>query len=164
MISLNRLRNDNKSEINQNVSINVSNGDTSLKDIKVQYDVRDDVNKNDIHGGFSPDETVSNLILEFILKDLENHNGYILLSIDELKKVLKVLCKCDDVIIDVEPLTEIKCCLCDYDTSGMLSVKKILLKYNNKDCLENFKMHYNEIKILTEAYKVDITHVKSDSC
>ena len=134
------------------------------RDIKVQYDVKDDVNRNDIHGGFSPDATVSNLILEFILKDLESHDGYILLSIDELKKVLKVLCKCDDVIIDFEPLTETKCCLCDYDTSGMLSVKKILLKYNNKDCLENFKMHYNEIKILTEAYKVDITHVKSDSC
>lgn len=163
MISLNRLKNDNKNEILQNVSINVNNGDTSLKDIKVQYNARDDANKNDVHGGFSPDETVSNLILEFILKDLENHDGYILLSIDELKKVLKVLCKCDDVIIDVEPLTETKCCLCDYDTSGMLSVKKILLKYNNKDCLENFKMHYNEIKILTEAYKVDITHVKQTS-
>ena len=163
MISFNKLKNDNKSEISQNVSINVSNGDTTLKDIKVQYDARDDVNKNDVRGGFSHDETVSNLILEFILKDLENHDGYILLSIDELKKVLKVLCKCDDVIIDTEPLTEAKCCLCDYDTSGMLSVKKILLKYNNKDCLENFKMHYNEIKILTEAYKVDISHVKQDA-
>lgn len=127
------------------------------KDIKVQYDARDDV-REDVKS--CCDNTVSNLILEFILKDLENHDGYILLSIDELKKVLKVLCKCDDVIIDVEPLTETKCCLCDYDASGMLSVKKILLKYNNKDCLENFKMHYNEIKILTEAYKVDISHVK----
>ena len=162
MISFNKLKNDNKSEISQNVSINVSNGDTSLKDIKVQYgstschdDARDDAK--------TCDETVSNLILEFILKDLENHDGYILLSIDELKKVLKVLCKCDDVIIDVEPLSETKCCLCDYDTGGMLSVKKILLKYNNKDCLENFKMHYNEIKILTEAYKVDISHVKADA-
>ena len=133
-----------------------------VKDLKVQYG-NEDVKQNDIHGGFSPDATVSNLILEFILKDLENHDGYILLSIDELKKVLKVLCKCDDVIVDVEPLTETKCCLCDYDTDGMLSVKKILLKYNNKDCLENFKMHYNEIKILTEAYKVDISHVKQDA-
>lgn len=156
MISLNRLKNDNKNEISQNVSINVSNGDTTLKDIKVQYNSSEDV-KEDVK---ACDATVSNLILEFILKDLENHDGYILLSIDELKKVLKVLCKCDDVIVDVEPLTETKCCLCDYDTSGMLSVKKILLKYNNKDCLENFKMHYNEIKILTEAYKVDISHVK----
>lgn len=129
------------------------------KDLEVRYDDRGDV-KGDVK---ACDETVSNLILEFILKDLENHDGYILLSIDELKKVLKVLCKCDDVIVDVEPLTETKCCLCDYDCSGMLSVKKILLKYNNKDCLENFKMHYNEIKILTEAYKVDISHVKQES-
>lgn len=130
---------------------NIVNKQNDSGDVKVQYD------KQDVK---ACDETVSNLILEFILKDLENHDGYILLSIDELKKVLKVLCKCDDVIIDVEPLSETKCCLCDYDTGGMLSVKKILLKYNNKDCLENFKMHYNEIKILTEAYKVDISHVK----
>lgn len=34
MISLNRLKNDNKSEISQNVSVNV---DTSQKDIKVAY-------------------------------------------------------------------------------------------------------------------------------
>ena len=163
MISLNRLKNDNKSEINQNVSININNDNNMSKDIKVQYDDKQVVDKG-VSGGFNPNETVSNLILEFILKDLERHDGYILLSIDELKKVLKVLCKCDDVIIDVEPLTETKCCLCDYDTSGMLSVKKILLKYDNKDCLENFKMHYNEIKILTDAYKVDISHVKSDSC
>ena len=131
------------------------------KDAEVHYgakqDVRDDVKS-------CCDNTVSNLILEFILKDLESHDGYILLSIDELKKVLKVLCKCDDVIIDTEPIAETKCCLCDYDCSGMLSVKKILLKYDNKDCLENFKMHYNEIKILTEAYKVDISHVKQTSC
>ena len=136
---------------------NIVNKQDDRGDVKVQYaskDVKDDVK--------ACDETVSNLILEFILKDLESHDGYILLSIDELKKVLKVLCKCDDVIIDVEPLTETKCCLCDYDNGGMLSVKKILLKYNNKDCLENFKMHYNEIKTLTEAYKVDIAHVKSD--
>lgn len=35
MISLNSLKNDNKSEISQNVSVNV--GDTSQKDIKVSY-------------------------------------------------------------------------------------------------------------------------------
>ena len=140
---------------------NIVNKENDRGDVKVQYgstSCHDDV-KEDVKAF---DNTVSNLILDFILKDLENHDGYILLSIDELKKVLKVLCKCDDVIIDVEPLSETKCCLCDYDTSGMLSVKKILLKYNNKDCLENFKMHYNEIKILTEAYKVDISHVKAD--
>ena len=75
--------------------VNKQNDKEDVKDVKVQYDDRGDVNKNDIHGGFSPDETVSNLILEFILKDLENHDGYILLSIDELKKVLKVLLKID---------------------------------------------------------------------
>ena len=37
MISLNSLKNDNKSEISQNVSVNVNNGDTSQKDIKVSY-------------------------------------------------------------------------------------------------------------------------------
>ena len=159
MISFNKLKNDNKSEISQNVSININNDNNITKDVEVHYDDKQVVDKG-VRCGFSPDNTVSNLILEFILKDLESHDGYILLSIDELKKVLKVLCKCDDVIIDTEPIAETKCCLCDYDCSGMLSVKKILLKYDNKDCLENFKMHYNEIKILTEAYKVDISHVK----
>lgn len=38
MISLNSLKNDNKSEISQNVSVNVNNVDTSHKDIKVSYD------------------------------------------------------------------------------------------------------------------------------
>lgn len=37
MISLNSLKNDNKSEISQNVSVNVNSGDTSQKDIKVAY-------------------------------------------------------------------------------------------------------------------------------
>ena len=37
MISLNSLKNDNKSEISQNVSINVNNNDNTTKDIKVSY-------------------------------------------------------------------------------------------------------------------------------
>ena len=37
MISLNSLKNDNKSEISQNVNINVNNNDTLNKDIKVSY-------------------------------------------------------------------------------------------------------------------------------
>lgn len=37
MISLNSLKNDNKSEISQNVNINVNNSDTLNKDIKVSY-------------------------------------------------------------------------------------------------------------------------------
>lgn len=156
MISLHNLKNDNKSEISQNVSINISNDDVSQKDIKVSYEP--DAVPNEV----IRDESVSDLILQFILKDIENHDGYILLSIDELKKVLKVLCKCDDVIIDVEPICEVRCCnFTSYDVSDMLNVKKILIKYNDKECLENFKMHYNEIKILTESYKVDISHVKA---
>lgn len=139
--------------------------DDAKEDVKVQYseenpyaNVKDDVKieKND---------DVSNLILSFILNDLETNNGIILLSIDELKKVLKVLCHCDDVIIEVVPPSEkdVSCCLAssDYALMHELVVKKILLKYNDKECLENFKMHYNEIKILTESYKVDIGHVKN---
>ena len=41
MISLNSLKNDNKSEISQNVSINVNNSDTLNKDIKVSYSDND---------------------------------------------------------------------------------------------------------------------------
>lgn len=37
MISLNSLKNDNKSEISQNVNINVNNSDNATKDIKVSY-------------------------------------------------------------------------------------------------------------------------------
>ena len=37
MISLNSLKNDNKSEISQNVNINVNNSDNTTKDIKVSY-------------------------------------------------------------------------------------------------------------------------------
>ena len=129
-------------------------------DVKVRYDAKDDV-KDDVK---ACDETVSNLILGFILKDLENHDGYILLSIDEMKKVLKTLCKCDDVIIDIVlPEVDVSCCSPSLHNQMLdqLEVKKILLQYNNRDCLEDFKMHYNEIKILTEDYKVDIDHVKN---
>ena len=129
-------------------------------DIKVQYDAKDDV-KDDVK---ACDETVSNMILGFILKDLENHDGYILLSIDEMKKVLKTLCKCDDVIIDIVlPEVDVSCCSSSSRKQMLdqLEVKKILLQYNDRDCLEDFKMHYNEIKILTEDYKVDIDHVKN---
>ena len=37
MISLNSLKNDNKSEISQNVSVNVNTGDTSQKYIYLAY-------------------------------------------------------------------------------------------------------------------------------
>lgn len=109
-------------------------------------------------------EDVSNLILSFILNDLDVNDGIILLSIDEMKKVLKTLCHCDDVIIDVAtPEIDVKCCLASYHNQiiDQLEVKRILLQYNDRDCLEDFKMHYNEIKILTESYKVDIDHVKN---
>lgn len=168
MISLNRLKNDNKSEISQNVSININNNNDNdmQKDIKVQYSdanpyasVKDDAK-------IDANDNVSNLILQFILNDLKINDGIILLSIDELKKVLKVLCHCDDVIIEVVPPNEkdVSCCSYISDDALMhtLVVKKILLKYNDKECLENFKMHYNEIKILTESYKVDIGHVKNE--
>lgn len=138
------------------------------EDVKVQYseenpyaNVKDDAETKIEQS----DQNVSNLILQFILNDLETNNGIILLSIDELKKVLKVLCHCDDVIIEVVPPNEkdVSCCCSSSDDELMheLVVKKILLKYNDKECLENFKMHYNEIKILTESYKVDIGHVKN---
>ena len=109
------------------------------------------------------DNSVNNLILQFILNDLEDKNGIILLSIDEMKKVLKVLCHCDDVIIEAVPPTddEVSCCGITKEIVYEAVVKKILLKYNDRACLEDFKMHYNELKILTESYKVDIEHVKN---
>ena len=137
-------------------------------DVKVQYSeenpyakVKDDV-KDDVK--IDSNDNVSNLILQFILNDLEINNGIILLSIDELKKVLKVLCHCDDVIIDVDtPEIDVSCCSLSSRKQiiDQLEVKRILLQYNDRDCLEDFKMHYNEIKILTESYKVDIDHVKN---
>ena len=144
--------------------INVENiiNKQNNSDIKVQYDAKDDVNQNATQSKRSDD--VSNMILEFILKDLENHDGFILLSIDEMKKVLKTLCKCDDVIIDIAtPETDVSCCSSSLHNQiiDQLEVKKILLQYNDRDCLEDFKMHYNEIKTLTEDYKVDVNHVKN---
>lgn len=134
-------------------------------DVKVQYSEENPYANVKDDAKIDSNEDVSNLILQFILNDLETNNGIILLSIDELKKVLKVLCHCDDVIIEVVPPNEkdVSCCSStfDYDLMHELVVKKILLKYNDKECLENFKMHYNEIKILTESYKVDIGHVKN---
>lgn len=140
------------------------NRDAKIDDVKVQYseenpyaNVKDDA-KIEQH------DDVSNLILSFILNDLETNNGIILLSIDEMKKVLKTLCHCDDVIIDVAtPEIDVSCCSSSLRNQiiDQLEVKRILLQYNNRDCLEDFKMHYNEIKILTESYKVDIDHVKN---
>ena len=139
---------------------NIVNRDVDAKDdVKVQYS-EENPYANDAK--IDQHEDVSNLILSFILNDLDVNNGIILLSIDEMKKVLKVLCHCDDVIIDVAtPEIDVSCCSSSLQIIDQLEVKRILLQYNDKDCLEDFKMHYNEIKILTESYKVDIDHVKN---
>ena len=47
MISLNSLKNDNKSEISQNVSINVNNNDNTTKDIKVSYNDNNTITKKE---------------------------------------------------------------------------------------------------------------------
>lgn len=162
----NIVKSDCKSDCKSDAKVDAKSD--AKEDVKVQYSEANpyaNVKDDDETKIEQSDQNVSNLILSFILNDLETNNGIILLSIDELKKVLKVLCHCDDVIIEVVPPNEkdVSCCSSTFDSSLMheLVVKKILLKYNDKECLENFKMHYNEIKILTESYKVDIGHVKN---
>lgn len=107
-------------------------------------------------------EKLSDVVLKIILKQVEDNNKMIELTVDELKEVIKTICKCDEVFIDYDdPSADaVTCCgSSSIEIVYKANVKKILLKYNNRTQLEDFKMHYNELKIITEDYKINIDEV-----
>jgi hypothetical protein len=82
-----------------------------------------------------------------------------------LKEVIKTVCNCDEVLIECDDPSadNVSCCgpSSAADVIYKAAVKKILLKYNGRTCLEDFKMHYAELKIITDDYKININTVKS---
>ena len=109
MISLNSLKNDNKSEISQNVSINVNNSDNTQKDIKVSYNdnatetQKEDMQIFDYHENILPNinnEYYNNLCKVFALYiDILNEgrykkkNGQNVLFIKDYLKIISLLSK-----------------------------------------------------------------------
>lgn len=127
-------------------------------DIEVKHEAPVEVHYPDL----AANEKLSDVVLKIILKQVEDNNKMIELTVDELKEVIKTVCKCDEVFIDYdEPAADaVTCCGSSaIEVVYKADVKKILLKYNNKPQLEDFKMHYNELKIITEDYKININEV-----
>lgn len=107
-------------------------------------------------------EKLSDVVLKIILKQVEDNNKMIELTVDELKEVIKTVCNCDEVLIDCDDPSADAVTCCGSSSIEIIykaDVKKILLKYNNRTQLEDFKMHYNELKIITEDYKININEV-----
>ena len=110
MISLNSLKNDNKSEISQNVNINVNNSKDSQGDIKVSYNDNDknitkieDMQIFDYHNNILPNinnEYYNNLCKVFacyidILNEgrYKKKNGQNVLFIKDYLKIITLLSK-----------------------------------------------------------------------
>ena len=107
-------------------------------------------------------EKLTDVVLNILLNKYEDNNKMIELTAEELKKVIKIICNCDEVLIECEDPSadDITCCGSSArEIVYKANVKKILLKYNDRTCLEDFKMHYAELKIVTEDYKINITSV-----
>ncbi len=107
-------------------------------------------------------EKLSDVVLKIMLKQVKDNNKMIELTADELKEVIKAVCNCDEVIIECDDPSADAVTCCGSSSIEIIykaDVKKILLKYNNRTQLENFKMHYNELKIITEDYNININEV-----
>lgn len=131
-------------------------------DIEVKHEVPI-VTPTEVHyPDLASNEKLSNVVLKIILKQVKDNGKMIELTEDELKEVIKTVCKCDEVLIDCDdPSADaVTCCgSSSIEIVYKADVKKILLKYNHKPQLEDFKMHYNELKIITEDYKININEV-----
>lgn len=131
-------------------------------DIEVKHEMQTPEPVEVHYPDLTSNEKLTDVVLKIILKQVEDNNKMIELTTDELKEVIKTVCNCDEVIIECdEPSADaVSCCGPSaieivYNTA----VKKILLKYNNRTQLEDFKMHYNELKIITDDYKININTV-----
>lgn len=123
-------------------------------EIEVKREVPTEVHYPDL----AANEKLSDVVLKIMLKQVANSDKMIDLTVDELKEVIKTVCKCDEVLIEYgDPLDAVTCC--GPHPINIITVKKILLKYNHKPQLEDFKMHYNELKIITEDYRININEV-----
>lgn len=107
-------------------------------------------------------ERLSDVVLKIILKQVSDNNKMIELTTDELKEVIKTVCNCDEVLIECDDpsVDAVSCCgPSAKEVVYTAAVKKILLKFNDRVQLEDFKMHYEALKIITEEYKININSV-----
>ena len=89
-------------------------------------------------------QKLTDVVLKIVMKNLESNNKMLMLTTDELKEVIKTICQCDEVLIECDDPTQhdIGCCGIGADeVVYRCNVKKILLKYNSRTQLEDFKMH-----------------------
>lgn len=129
-------------------------------DIEVKHEAPVPVHYPDL----SSNEKLTDAVLKIILKQVTDSKKLIELTADELKEVIKIVCNCDEVLVECDdPSADaVSCCrMSARDVIYKANVRRILLKYNGKTCLEDFKMHYAELKIITDDYKINIESVKS---
>lgn len=131
-------------------------------DIEVKHEAPDPVPVH--YPDLASNEKLTDAVLKIILKQVADSNKMIELTADELKEVIKIVCNCDEVLVECDdPSADaVSCCrMSARDGIYKANVRRILLKYSGKTCLEDFKMHYAELKIITEDYKINIDIVKS---
>lgn len=144
-------------QVNKQV-VNIRN----QNDIEVKHETPPTIPTEVHYPDLTSNEKLSDVVLKIILKQVADNNKMIELTTDELKEVIKTICRCDEVLIecdDPSPDTVSCCGPSSREIVYKANVKKILLKYNDKLCLEDFKMHYAELKIITDDYKININEV-----
>ena len=148
--------------VNTQVNRQVVNIHNDVKqDIKQEEAIANPYEPTIHYPDLSSNAKLSDVVLKIVMKSLESNNKTLTLTLDELKEVIKTICQCNEVLIECDDpnADAVSCCGASKDIVYKCNVKKILLKYNDKTCLEDFKMHYNELKIITEDYKININEV-----
>lgn len=133
-------------------------------DIEVKHEIQAPEPVPVHYPDLASNEKLTDAVLKIILKQVADSNKMIELTADELKEVIKIVCNCDEVLVECDDPSpdSVSCCrMSASDSAYKANVRRILLKYSGKTCLEDFKMHYAELKIITEDYKINIDSVKS---
>lgn len=144
-------------QVNKQV-VNIRN----QNDIEVKHEIPIAAPVEVHYPDLASNEKLTDVVLKIILKQVADNNKMIELTTDELKEVIKTVCNCDEVLIECDDPSADAVSCCGPSAREIVykaNVKKILLKYNNRTQLEDFKMHYNELKIITEDYKINIAEV-----
>lgn len=148
-------------QVNKQV-VNIHNQNQNQNDMEVKHETPPTPPAEVHYPDLASNDKLSDIVLRIVLKQVTDSNKTIELTADELKEVIKTVCNCNEVLIECDdPSVDAVSC-CGSSTNEVVyksNVNKILLKYNERSCLEDFKMHYNELKIVTEDYKININTV-----
>lgn len=151
-------------QVNKQV-VNIQNHNQNQNDMDVKHEIPTAPITEVHYPDLDANEKLTDVVLKIMLKQVADSNKMIELTEEELMQVIKIICNCSEVLIEFDdPYVDVTCCgVSTKDIIYKANVRKILLKYDGRACLEDFKMHYNEVKIITEDYKINIDVVTNCS-